>query len=116
MKRRTPRQNRAIFAKAVRGALRGDFTIKRKPVSSSNLASAGYNPATRILEIAFKSGGAYQYHDVEPGTHKGLMKAGSKGKFFHRRIKDAYPWEKTEGVTAIAKKIIKLRKREGKRK
>ncbi|WP_394854027.1 KTSC domain-containing protein [Citrobacter freundii] len=36
----------------------------RQPVSSSNLQSVGYDQATSTLEIAFHSGGIYQYSRV----------------------------------------------------
>lgn len=63
----------------------------RQPVASSDLHSVGYDPGRRLLEIAFHSGGVYQYSGVPDGVYRGLMSAGSKGRYFHAHIKDHYP-------------------------
>ncbi|EPE1183623.1 KTSC domain-containing protein [Providencia stuartii] len=52
--------------------------MNRVPVSSSNLQSVGYDPATHVLEIAFHSGGIYQYLNVPAHIHTGLMSAHPK--------------------------------------
>lgn len=64
--------------------------MHRVPVSSSNLQSVGYDAATKTLEIRFDSGGIYQYLNVPPSTHQGLMSAASKGTFFDAWIKHRY--------------------------
>ena len=61
--------------------------MKRTKVSSSNLASVGYNPVTKILEIEFLNGSVYQYYDVPQSVYDGLMKAESHGKFFYANIR-----------------------------
>ena len=38
--------------------------MDRKSVTSSNISSIGYSPETQTLEIEFKGGGVYTYHDV----------------------------------------------------
>lgn len=38
--------------------------MKRIPVSSSNLASVGYDEISQALEIEFLHGGVYQYFGV----------------------------------------------------
>jgi len=63
-------------------------------VSSSNLRSVGYDSATQTLEIAFHSGGVYQYFNVPPHAHSGLMSAGSKGGYFHGHIKERYHYRR----------------------
>ncbi len=69
--------------------------MERVQVESSNLASVGYNPETTTLEIEFHSGDIYQYSGVPEDVHQGLMNAESKGKYFHRNIKNAgYPYTK----------------------
>ena len=65
--------------------------MKRAPVSSSNLCSVGYDPASKTLEIEFHSGGIYQYTGVAETSYRQLMAAPSLGKFFHAHIKDVYP-------------------------
>jgi len=61
--------------------------MDRTPVSSSNLASVGYDPENMILEIAFHGGSIYQYFNVPESKHEGLMKADSHGKYFDAHIK-----------------------------
>ena len=64
--------------------------MKRVPVSSSNLSSAGYDPESKVLEVQFKSGSVYQYMNVPELVHQGLMSAPSKGRYLDRLVKGAY--------------------------
>lgn len=64
--------------------------MQRISVTSSNLASVGYNPESRTLEIGFRSGAVYQYSGVPVHIYKGLMAAGSHGKYFQMHIKNGY--------------------------
>jgi len=61
----------------------------RARVSSSNLASIGYDPDNRILEVEFRNGGVYQYFDVPERVHSELMSASSHGKYFGVYVKKA---------------------------
>jgi KTSC domain len=63
--------------------------MNRIPVSSSNLASIGYDPVTQTLEVEFLHGGVYQYSDVSPSVYDGLMEAESHGSYFDRHVKKA---------------------------
>jgi len=69
----------------------GEVTVNRTPVRSSNIRSVGYDPETRILEVEFHTGGIYQYSGVPETIFQGLMRAVSKGSYFHDHIKDRYP-------------------------
>ncbi len=42
--------------------------MNRVPVSSSNLAAVGYDPAGKVLEIEFLNGSIYQYFNVPNHT------------------------------------------------
>lgn len=68
--------------------------MKMIPVSSSNLASVGYDSTTRTLRVEFKSGAVYEYSDVPEAAYQGLMDASSKGSYFHQNIKDRYSYSK----------------------
>jgi hypothetical protein len=68
--------------------------MKHEPVVSSDLASVAYDKATRTLEIAFHSGGVYQYDGVPASVHVNLMNAPSKGRYFHQAIKDNYGFQR----------------------
>lgn len=57
-------------------------------VSSSDIASIGYNKGT--LHILFNSGGLYEYTSVPEAVYNALMSASSKGSYFHANIKGRY--------------------------
>lgn len=61
--------------------------MERKRVSSSNLASVGYDPETKTLEIEFLNGGLYQYFNVSESIYNGLMAASSHGSYFDQHVK-----------------------------
>lgn len=68
--------------------------MKRVPVSSSNLRSVGYLKKKRLLEIMFKHGGVYQYRNVPPDIHAGLMNARSHGRYHWRHVRTSFPYSK----------------------
>jgi hypothetical protein len=53
--------------------------MNRRPASSSDIRSVGYDLASTTLEIDFHSGGVYQYSGVPETVYQGLMRATSKG-------------------------------------
>jgi hypothetical protein len=65
--------------------------MKRETVKSSNLRSVGYDWSTQTLEIAFNSGGMYQYSHVPENLYDRLMNAPSHGRYFNHFIKTKYP-------------------------
>ena len=70
--------------------------MNRKPVSSSNIRSIGYDSKSRTLEIEFHSGDIYQYLNVLESIYNALMSASSQGSYFSRYIKDQYQWTKIQ--------------------
>ena len=68
--------------------------MDRVSVTSSNLASVGYDPETLTLEIEFHSGSVYQYFKVPLALHSRLMAARSLGRFFHKHIEDRYQYKR----------------------
>jgi len=67
--------------------------MDRIPVSSSNIASVGYDPLSSILEIEFNNGSIYQYSEVPEHVYIGLVNASSKGKYLDQNIKkQGYPY------------------------
>ncbi|MCW3494549.1 KTSC domain-containing protein [Microbacterium sp. SSM24] len=65
--------------------------MKRRPLASGAIASAGYDPALAVLELEFTSGEVYQYYAVPPSVHRALLQAESAGRFFRDSIRDVYP-------------------------
>lgn len=68
--------------------------MERTPVSSSNIASIGYDEDNQILEIEFNDGSVYQYSGVPSNEHDGIMNADSMGKYLHANIKKRYSFVK----------------------
>lgn len=67
--------------------------MERTVVSSSNIASIGYDETIAVLEIGFLNGRVYQYSGVPEEIYQGLMSAGSHGVYFNQVIKKGgYPF------------------------
>ena len=62
--------------------------MNRTLVESSNIKSIGYE--NDILEIEFFPASVYQYTDVSKDLYESMMKAPSKGKFFHAFIRPKF--------------------------
>lgn len=67
-----------------------------KPVLSSNIFAIGYDPATHILAIRFKSKDGepgktiYQHKDVPQEHFDALMAADSIGGFYARHVRGKF--------------------------
>jgi hypothetical protein len=68
--------------------------MNRTPISSSNLASVGYDSKTCTLEVEFSNGSLYQYFDVPAQVYDALLSASSPGSFLNQQIKGAYRYAK----------------------
>lgn len=68
--------------------------MNRQPVTSSNIASIGYDANSQTLEIEFLNGGVYQYFDVPQHVHQELMNASSHGQYLAQNIKGVYRFSK----------------------
>ena len=68
--------------------------MHRTPVTSKNICSIGYDPASAILEVEFNTGTVYQYFDVPEHVHQGLMNASSHGQFLNDNIKYHYRYQR----------------------
>ncbi|SDD31338.1 KTSC domain-containing protein [Actinokineospora iranica] len=68
--------------------------MDRMPVSSSTVASVGYDATRRILEVEFRNGGVYQYLDVPKKVYWQFVSAKSPGTYLNGEIKDAYDTRK----------------------
>jgi len=64
--------------------------MERKPVTSSNIASIGYDENTSTLEIEFLNNTIYQYFDVPQHVYNGIMSADSHGQYLAQNIKGEY--------------------------
>lgn len=69
--------------------------MQRVPVDSSSIASVGYEPGQRILEVEFKeSGEVYQYLDVPEDTYEAFTQAESLGKFLNASIRGVFQYRR----------------------
>lgn len=60
----------------------GEMSIEHKPIKSSSVASIGYDPSEKVLEVKYLgSGKTYAYHGVAYDQHLKLMTAKSVGNF-----------------------------------
>lgn len=64
--------------------------MERTPVSSSNVASIGYDSESATLEVEFNDGSVYQYFDVPAHEAEGLVNASSVGSYLAAQIKGVY--------------------------
>lgn len=62
------------------------------PVSSSNIASIGYEDGT--LYVAFLNNSLYAYSNVPESVYNGLMSAESHGKYLNAHVKGIYPYKR----------------------
>lgn len=61
-------------------------------VESSNIRAIGWEDQTLVIE--FTSGGTYAYRPVPEGVFSDFISSESKGKFFHAKIKNVFPFER----------------------
>lgn len=74
--------------------------MQRVSIESRSLASAGYDPATRRLELEFRTGRRYEYYDVPPGVYSWLLRVPNKGQFVSRMISPCYAYRELSQAMA----------------
>lgn len=68
--------------------------MERQAVSSSTIASVGYDGSSETLEIEFHKTGLYHYLNVPAVLYEAMMAAPSQGIFFNANIKNQFPYER----------------------
>ena len=63
-------------------------------VSSSNIASIGYDENQMVLEVEFIGGRIYLYEGVPGYVFNEFFNARSKGRYFHYYIRNRYPYNR----------------------
>lgn len=61
-----------------------------KKVKSSNVDTIHYEPDHKRLEVTFKGGGEYHYHDVSQSHYDALENADSVGGHLNTHIKGKF--------------------------
>jgi hypothetical protein len=64
--------------------------LKRTQVSSSSIASVGYDAKTRVLEVEFVHGDVYRYQGVPASVVQVFLSAPSLGAYLNANIRDVY--------------------------
>lgn len=64
--------------------------MNKTPVTSSNVASIGYDSNSMTLEVEFLNGSIYQYFDVPEVEYLNLISAESVGRYLNQNIKNNY--------------------------
>lgn len=59
-------------------------------MTSSNVASVGYDASTLTLEVEFTSGSIYQYFDVPETVYQEFISSESVGAYLNQHIKNSY--------------------------
>lgn len=65
----------------------------RENISSTSLASIGYDEDHAILEVEFQTGEVYQYFGVPISEYDALMNADSIGAYFSHHIRPSYDFK-----------------------
>jgi len=62
-----------------------------KKVNSSMVHAIGYDPKSKTLEVAFRSGKVWVYEEVPKKVYQELLKSESIGSYMRENIVDCYP-------------------------
>ena len=63
---------------------------REESLSSSAIASAGYDDDTQVLDVTFTSGQTYTFQGVPQSVFDALIASSSPGRFYHQNIKGIY--------------------------
>lgn len=66
--------------------------MMRESVTSSVMATVGYDPDAQVMEVEFLSGAVYRYAPVSGILYARLRTAPSLGQFFDAHIRDVVPF------------------------
>jgi hypothetical protein len=67
--------------------------MDRHPVASSAILSVGYDDASALLEVEFKSGRIYHYFDVPKAHFDGILSAASPNGYLTAHVKPFYRYQ-----------------------
>ena len=70
--------------------------MELRNVNSSNIIQVGFDNKTNTLRVAFVTGATYDYFNIDEQLYRHLLQAPSKGRFFHKYIKNRYNYKVVE--------------------
>lgn len=65
-------------------------------VASSSIRTVAYDAKRHLLEIEFRRGAKYRYHEVPAPIFQALLQAESKGRYFAENIRGKFAFEHLE--------------------
>lgn len=68
--------------------------MDREAVSSSNIASVGYDESSGVLEVEFLNGAVYEYFDVPAQLYADFRAAASLGAFLNSQIRNRFRYQR----------------------
>jgi hypothetical protein len=68
--------------------------VQRIELNSTALEAAIYQDQLGLLELEFRDGTVYQYHDVPAQTYQEFLLAESQGAYFHFHIRNRFSYAK----------------------
>jgi hypothetical protein len=77
--------------------------MQRVFVESTTLGSAGHDAQLIILELQFRNGAVYQYFRVPRRIYCDLLRADSKGRYFHQNIRGKYLYQRVQNATLASR-------------
>ena len=70
--------------------------LNEKPVESTWIVNLMYNRPNKVITMRLSDGNAYSIPGPSRTTFEQWLKSGSKGQFFHNRIKGIYKVNKIQ--------------------
>ncbi|MDO6387210.1 MULTISPECIES: KTSC domain-containing protein [Uliginosibacterium] len=67
------------------------MSISRKPINRGGIKSAGYDRASRVLEIEFSSGKVLQHTNVGDEIAQRFLASSSPMGYYQDKIEEEYP-------------------------
>jgi len=64
--------------------------LNEKPVDSSWITDLVYNRPNKVVTMRLSNGRSFSIPGITRTTFEQWVKAGSKGRYFHDRVKDTY--------------------------
>ena len=68
-------------------------------VESTTLAAVAYDSVSQVLWLEFRGHALYCYFDVPDAVYNALLQATSKGVYFHRHIRNRFPYRRADPRT-----------------
>jgi hypothetical protein len=68
--------------------------MQRTELNSTSLKGAAYCVQEALLELEFRKGPIYRFGGVPEATYQELLRAESKGLYFHHHIRNRFPYTK----------------------